>query len=70
MIEKYQNCKKELESTKNTCERWVESCNGYDMLLENQRKSNVKCVGFRKYDQEQETNTSIDSEMVEVIPTT
>ncbi|MFS8025219.1 hypothetical protein Hanom_Chr16g01472401 [Helianthus anomalus] len=71
MKEKYQNCKRELESTQITCERWVESCNGYEMLLEKQRKSNMKFgVGFRKYDQEQLTNTSIDSEMVEIIPTT
>ncbi|MFS7955842.1 hypothetical protein Hanom_Chr07g00647481 [Helianthus anomalus] len=39
------------------------------MLLE--KKNNVKFgVGFRQYDQEQLTNTSIDSEMVENIPTT
>ncbi|KAJ0940057.1 hypothetical protein HanRHA438_Chr02g0068361 [Helianthus annuus] len=70
MIESYQSCKKELESTQITCEKWVESCNGYEMLLEKQIKSNVKFgVGFRKHDNEQPSNTSIDSEMVEIIPT-
>ena len=42
MVEKYQVCKKELESTQITCERWVESCKGYEVMLEKQIKSNVK----------------------------
>ncbi|MFS7914134.1 hypothetical protein Hanom_Chr02g00149811 [Helianthus anomalus] len=71
MVEKYQNCKKELESIQITCERWVKSCNGYEVNLEKQRKNHVKFgVGFRKYDQERQTNTSIDSEMIEIITTT
>ena len=28
LVEKYQVCKKELESTQITCEKWVESCKG------------------------------------------
>ncbi|MFS7977538.1 hypothetical protein Hanom_Chr10g00905131 [Helianthus anomalus] len=71
MIEIYQNCKKELEYTQITCERWVKSCHGYEMLLDKQMKSNVKFgVGFRKYDQEHQDKTTIDSELLEVIPTT
>ena len=51
LIEKYQGCKKELESTQITCERWVESCKGYEVMLEKQLKSNVKFgIGHRKYD--------------------
>ncbi|MFS7978344.1 hypothetical protein Hanom_Chr10g00914411 [Helianthus anomalus] len=42
MIEIDQNCKKELETTQITCERWVEFCNGYEILLEKQRNNNVK----------------------------
>ncbi|MFS8021645.1 hypothetical protein Hanom_Chr16g01429851 [Helianthus anomalus] len=34
MIEKYHSCKKELESTQITCEKWVESCKGYELMLE------------------------------------
>ncbi|MFS7979584.1 hypothetical protein Hanom_Chr10g00929411 [Helianthus anomalus] len=49
MVEKYQSCKKELESTQITCEKWVESCKGYELMLEKQIKSNVKFgIGFRK----------------------
>ncbi|MFS7950857.1 hypothetical protein Hanom_Chr07g00588131 [Helianthus anomalus] len=33
MIEKYQGCKKELESTQINCEKWVESCVGFEMFL-------------------------------------
>ncbi|MFS7890442.1 hypothetical protein Hanom_Chr00s000077g01619041 [Helianthus anomalus] len=52
MIEKYHACKKELESTQITCEKWVESCKGYEVMLEKQIKSNIKFgVGFRKHDQ-------------------
>ncbi|MFS7931135.1 hypothetical protein Hanom_Chr04g00352491 [Helianthus anomalus] len=51
MVEKYQVCKKELESTQITCERWVKSCKGYEVMLEKQIESNVKFgVGYRKYD--------------------
>ena len=39
MIEKYQVCKKELESTQITCEKWVESCKGYEVMLENRLKA-------------------------------
>ncbi|MFS7920035.1 hypothetical protein Hanom_Chr03g00219571 [Helianthus anomalus] len=71
MIENYQNCRKELESTPITCENWVESCHGYEMLLDKQIKSNVKLrVSFKKYDQEQETQASFDSKMFKIIPTT
>ncbi|MFS7935909.1 hypothetical protein Hanom_Chr05g00409101 [Helianthus anomalus] len=34
MVEKYQVCKKELESTQITCEKWAESFNGYELMLE------------------------------------
>ncbi|MFS8025094.1 hypothetical protein Hanom_Chr16g01470901 [Helianthus anomalus] len=52
MVKKYQSCKPELESTQITCEKWVESCEGYELMLENQIKSNVKFgIGFRKNDQ-------------------
>ncbi|MFS7994294.1 hypothetical protein Hanom_Chr12g01104201 [Helianthus anomalus] len=49
MVEKYQSCKKELESTQIICEKWVESCKGYELMLEKQIKSNMKFgKGFRK----------------------
>ncbi|MFS7918511.1 hypothetical protein Hanom_Chr03g00202041 [Helianthus anomalus] len=52
MVEKYQICKKELEPTQITCEKWVESCKGYELMLEKQIKSNVKFgIGFRENDQ-------------------
>ncbi|MFS7962100.1 hypothetical protein Hanom_Chr08g00722681 [Helianthus anomalus] len=71
MIEKYQSCKKELESTQITCKKWVKSCLGYKMLLENQIKSNVKFgVGFRKHDNNpcSTENTHIEAQMVEMKP--
>ncbi|MFS7938776.1 hypothetical protein Hanom_Chr05g00443751 [Helianthus anomalus] len=49
MVEKYHSCKKELESTQITCEKWVESCKGYELMLEKHIKSNLKFgIGFRK----------------------
>ncbi|MFS7896647.1 hypothetical protein Hanom_Chr03g00181131 [Helianthus anomalus] len=33
MNEKYQGCKKELKSIQITCDKWVESCIGFKMLL-------------------------------------
>ncbi|MFS8019863.1 hypothetical protein Hanom_Chr15g01408681 [Helianthus anomalus] len=70
MVEKYQSCKKELESTQITCEKWVESCKGYELMLEKQIKSNVKFSnGFRKNDQTSENTTENEVGLVEVIPT-
>ena len=69
MVEKYQVCKKELESTQITCEKWVESCKGYELMLEKQIKSNVKFgIGFRKNDQVENTAVN-ESGSVEIIPT-
>ena len=51
MIEKYHVCKKELESTQITCEKWVESSKGYEILLNQQIKSNIKFgLGFKEED--------------------
>ncbi|MFS7999127.1 hypothetical protein Hanom_Chr12g01162361 [Helianthus anomalus] len=70
MVEKCQSCKKELESTLITCEKFVESCNGYELMLEKQIKSNVKFgIGFRKNDQIYENTAVNESGLVEVIPT-
>ncbi|MFS8032479.1 hypothetical protein Hanom_Chr17g01558261 [Helianthus anomalus] len=68
MVEKYQVCKKVLESTEITCQKWVESCKGYELMLEKQIKSNVKFgIGFRKHDQTKNTVEN-ESNFVEVIP--
>ena len=40
--EKYNSCKIELENTKVNCEKWVQSCTGFQMLLNKQSASNVK----------------------------
>ncbi|MFS7998655.1 hypothetical protein Hanom_Chr12g01156441 [Helianthus anomalus] len=49
MVEKYQRCKKELKSTQITCDKWVETCKGYELMLEKHIKGNVKFrIGFRK----------------------
>ncbi|MFS7920805.1 hypothetical protein Hanom_Chr03g00229071 [Helianthus anomalus] len=70
MAEKYQSCKKELESTQITCEKWVESCKGYELMWENRIKSNVKFgIRFSKNDQISENTAEIESDLVEVIPT-
>src|ERR1043165_77993 len=42
MIEDLGNVRKELADTKVDCEKWVESCRGYEMLLNKQTSSNVK----------------------------
>ncbi|KAJ0621741.1 hypothetical protein HanIR_Chr01g0012141 [Helianthus annuus] len=69
MVEKYQVCKKELESTQITCERWVESCKGYEVMLEKQLKSNVKFgIGHRKYDDIAST-AAMQAVSSEIIPT-
>ena len=69
MVEKYQVCKKELESTQITCERWVESCKGYEVMLEKQLKSNVKFgIGHRKYDELVNTAEK-QAGSIEIIPT-
>ncbi|MFS7997969.1 hypothetical protein Hanom_Chr12g01148191 [Helianthus anomalus] len=71
MIENYQTCKKELESTHITCEKWVESRKCYEVMLEKQIKSIVKFgIGFRKNDQVENTavNESVQN-TVEIIPT-
>ncbi|MFS7908899.1 putative transcription factor interactor and regulator CCHC(Zn) family [Helianthus anomalus] len=68
MVEKYQVCKKDLESTQITCEKWVESSKGYELMLEKHVKSNVKFgIGFKKNDQTKNT-AKTDSNLVEVIP--
>ncbi|MFS7954796.1 hypothetical protein Hanom_Chr07g00634841 [Helianthus anomalus] len=67
MIEKYHNCKKELKSTQIPCEKWVELCTSYEILMEKQIKSNVKFgVGFRKHDNYPYSteNTHIESQML------
>ncbi|KAJ0632047.1 putative transcription factor interactor and regulator CCHC(Zn) family [Helianthus annuus] len=73
LVEKYQVCKKELESTQITCERWVESCKWYEVMLEKQIKSNVKFgVGYRKHDDENtafEKSVSTTDVTTEFIPT-
>ncbi|MFS7996496.1 hypothetical protein Hanom_Chr12g01130661 [Helianthus anomalus] len=70
MVENYQSCKKELESTQITCEKWVESYKGYEPMLEKHIKSNVKFgIGFRKDDQTSENTAEIESGLLEVIPT-
>ncbi|MFS7913508.1 hypothetical protein Hanom_Chr02g00142611 [Helianthus anomalus] len=71
MIEKYQGCKKELESTQITCEKWVESYDGFEMLLIQHTKSNVKFgIGFSDSDnKDSEDNIHINSKMIEVTPT-
>ncbi|MFS8023965.1 hypothetical protein Hanom_Chr16g01457751 [Helianthus anomalus] len=69
MIEKYQACKKELETTQITCEKWVESCKGYEIMLEKQLESNVKFgIGFRKNDHVENTAAN-QTGSVEIIPT-
>ncbi|MFS7946088.1 hypothetical protein Hanom_Chr06g00531941 [Helianthus anomalus] len=69
MVEKYKVCKMELESTQIICENWVESCKGYELMLEKQIKSNVKFgIGFRKHYQTKNT-AEIDSGLAKVIPT-
>ncbi|MFS7998661.1 hypothetical protein Hanom_Chr12g01156521 [Helianthus anomalus] len=70
MVEKYQSCKKEFEFTQITCEIWVESCKGYELMLEKQIKSNMKFgIGFRKNDQISENIVVNESGLVKVIPT-
>ncbi|MFS7946678.1 hypothetical protein Hanom_Chr06g00539141 [Helianthus anomalus] len=69
MVEKYQACKKQPESTQVTCEKWVEYCKGYELMLEQQIKSNVKFgIGFRKNDQTKNIAEN-DSGLVEIIST-
>ncbi|MFS7888942.1 hypothetical protein Hanom_Chr00s000002g01600911 [Helianthus anomalus] len=70
MVKNYQSCIKELESTQITCEKWLESCKGYELMLEKEIKSNVKFdIGFRKHDQTYEKTYEIKFGLVEVIPT-
>ncbi|MFS7997345.1 hypothetical protein Hanom_Chr12g01140651 [Helianthus anomalus] len=70
MAEKYQVCKKELKSTQITCEKWVESCKGYELMLEKQIKSNVKFgIGFGKHDQTSKNTAKIEFGLIKVIPT-
>ncbi|MFS7962855.1 hypothetical protein Hanom_Chr08g00731421 [Helianthus anomalus] len=70
MVEKYHSCNKKLESTQITCEKWVESCKGYELMLEKHIKRNVKFgTGFRKNDQISENTAKIESDLVEVIQT-
>jgi len=40
--DKYLACKSKLDDTQVNCEKWVESCKGYQMLLSKQSASNVK----------------------------
>ncbi|MFS8033754.1 hypothetical protein Hanom_Chr17g01573301 [Helianthus anomalus] len=69
-VEKYQSCKKDLESTQITYEKWVESCKGYELMLEKQIKSIVKfSIGFRKNNQISENTTVNESVLLELIPT-
>ncbi|MFS8000937.1 hypothetical protein Hanom_Chr13g01184431 [Helianthus anomalus] len=71
MIEKYQSCRKELESTQINCEKWVEPCVGFEMLFNKQTKSNVKFgIGYKESkSKNSKENENIDSYLVEVIPT-
>ncbi|MFS7996059.1 hypothetical protein Hanom_Chr12g01125391 [Helianthus anomalus] len=70
MIEKYHSCKKELESTQITCEKWVESCKGYELMLEKQIKTNVKLgIFFGKNDQVSQNIAENNYGSVEIIPT-
>ncbi|MFS7995222.1 hypothetical protein Hanom_Chr12g01115511 [Helianthus anomalus] len=67
MVEKYQSCTKEIESTQITCEKWVESCKGYELMLEKQIKNNVKFgIGFRKNDQISENTVVNEYGLVEL----
>ncbi|MFS7998231.1 hypothetical protein Hanom_Chr12g01151291 [Helianthus anomalus] len=70
MVEKYQSCKKELESTQITCEKWIKSFKGYELMLEKQIKSNVKFgIGFRKNDQVCKNTVVNESDFVKITPT-
>ena len=42
LVENLSKVKQELADTKVNCETWVESCKGYQMLLNKQSASNVK----------------------------
>src|ERR1043165_7097288 len=42
MIDDLGMVRKELADTKVTCEKWVESCKGYQLLLNKQSASNVR----------------------------
>ena len=69
MVKKYQVFKKELESTQITCERWVESCKGYEVMLAKQLESNVKFgIGHRKFD-DLENTAGKQAGSTEIIPT-
>ncbi|MFS8021195.1 hypothetical protein Hanom_Chr16g01424591 [Helianthus anomalus] len=42
LLLKYQTFQKELESTHVNCQKWIESCKGFEILLNQQIQSNVK----------------------------
>ena len=70
MITKYQSCKSELESTQVECEKWVESCRGFEMLLNKQTKSHVKFgFGFATTAPAFENTDTKDQKSVEIVPT-
>ncbi|MFS8032516.1 hypothetical protein Hanom_Chr17g01558701 [Helianthus anomalus] len=71
MIEKYRGYKKELEFTQISYENWVESCAIFEILLNQQTKTNVKFViEFSKsYNQSSKDNIHFDPNIIEVIPT-
>src|ERR1043165_7225273 len=70
MMTKYHSCKKELMSTQVECEKWVESCKGFEMLLNKQTKSHVKFgFGFQTTAPAFQNTDKREQKLVEVVPT-
>ena len=72
MVDKHQNCKKELDNTQITCKKWAESSAGFELLLKQQMKSNIKFdIGFEPESNENNANDDAftKEKMTEIIPT-
>ena len=66
--EKYYACKDELSQTQVSCEKWVESCKGFKMLLQKQVHSKARFgIGYNHTPQP-EDYTPIDNNKEETTP--
>ncbi|KAD3337079.1 hypothetical protein E3N88_32599 [Mikania micrantha] len=58
MLVKHNDLKQTLATTQIECEKWVESCKGFEMLLNKQTASNVK---FEKSDAEESSESELSA---------
>jgi hypothetical protein len=70
MIDSLGNVRQELADTKVDCEKWVESCKGYQMLLNKQTAANVKFgIGYTHTESPTDFTHKTDNDGMKLIQT-